>query len=232
MKPLKEITSNFEQKGHRALLLALLTVLLVAPFVQQYEKFQWLLAVILALVLLAAVRTVANQVRQYRLALVLAVLAVVPQFGVLIERSEWLETVRYLAMMSFLFWVCALLLRDIIVRSHAVTTELILGAINIYLMMGVAFAFMFGLIEHLQPGSFTGLGELTPLLNPVFPLVYFSFVTLTTLGYGDIAPITSFGMTAAYIEAIFGQLYLAILVARLVGLYIVRRGTPDKTDER
>ena len=230
MKSLKEISANFEQKGHRILLMALLMVLLINPFLQQYDKFQWLLSVILMLVLLAAVRTVANQARQYHIALVLAVLAVIPQFGILIDRSAWLETVRYSAMMLFLFWVCALLLRDIIVRSHTVTTELILGAINIYLMMGVAFAFMFGLIEHLQPGSFTGLGESMLVPGPVLPFVYFSFITLTTLGYGDITPLTSFGMTAAYTEAAFGQLYLAILVARLVGLYIARRGASGQNN--
>ncbi len=223
MKSLRTISANFEQKGHRVLLMALLTVLLVNPLLQRHDKFQWLLAFILMLMLLAAVRTVANHARQYHIALVLATLFVVPQFGTLIERSEWLETVRYVAMTLFLFWVCGLLLRDIILRSHAVTTELIVGAINIYLMMGLAFAFLFGLIEHLQPGSFTGLGEPILVPGPVLPFVYFSFITLTTLGYGDITPLTSFGMTAAYTEAIFGQLYLAILVARLVGLYIVRR---------
>ncbi len=223
MKSLRTISANFEQKGHRVLLMALLTVLLVNPLLQHHDKFQWLLAFILIPMLLAAVRTVANHARQYHIALVLATLFVVPQFGILIERSEWLETVRYVAMTLFLFWVCGLLLRDIILRSHAVTTELILGAINIYLMMGLAFAFLFGLIEHLQPGSFTGLGEPILVPGPVLPFVYFSFITLTTLGYGDITPLTSFGMTAAYTEAIFGQLYLAILVARLVGLYIVRR---------
>ena len=61
MKPLKEITSNFEQKGHRTLLLALLMVLRVNPFVQQLDKFQWLLVVILATVLLAAANTRATK---------------------------------------------------------------------------------------------------------------------------------------------------------------------------
>ena len=224
MKPIKEISANFEQKGHSILLIALLTMLLVNPFLQQFDKLKWLLSIFLILMLLAAVRTVANQARQYHFVLVLAVVAAIPHFGILMDPPAWLDTLRYLSMMLFLFWVCALLLRDIILRSHTVTTELILGAINIYLMIGLAFAFMFGLIEHMQPGSFTGLGEPMLVPGPVLPFIYFSFITLTTLGYGDITPLTSFGMTAAYTEAAFGQLYLAILVARLVGLYIARRG--------
>ncbi len=222
MKLLRKVSTDFEQKGHRTLLAALLLMILFSPFVQQYSWFGLLLAVFMMLVLLAAVRTVANEVRQYRIAVVLGVLALVPQFGVLVERNEWLEVLRFAAMTLFLFWVCGLLLRDIIVRSKSVSLELILGAVNIYLMVGIGFAFAYGLIEHLQPGSFTGLEQQMNASIEVLPFLYFSFVTLTTLGYGDITPLTPFGTTASYIEAMFGQLYLAIMVARLVGLYIVK----------
>ncbi len=165
------------------MLMTFLLLIVVSPFVQQYRGVRWLLAVFLTLVLLAAVRTVANQARQYHIALVLGVLALVFQFGTLIMHLGWFETVRYIAMMSFLFWVCGLLLCDIILRSQSVTLELILGAINIYLMVGLAFAFMFGLIEHLQPGSFTGLAEQVNAPDSILNFIYFSFITLTTLGY-------------------------------------------------
>lgn len=131
MQPLREVTTNFEQRGHRALLMTLLLLIFMSPFVQHYRGVRWLLAVFVTLVLLAAVRTVANQARQYHIAIVLGVLALVFQFGILIMHLEWFETVRYIAMMSFLFWVCGLLLRDIILRSQNVTLELIFGAINI-----------------------------------------------------------------------------------------------------
>lgn len=222
MKPLREVRTNFEQKGHRVLLATLLLMILSSPFMQLHGAFGWLLAFFLMLVLLAAVRTVAGQVRQYHIAVVLGVVAVVPQFGVIVQRSEWLEALRYAAMTLFLFWVCALLLRDIIVRSKSVSLELILGAVNIYLMVGIGFAFAYGLIEHLQPGSFTGLEQQINASIGVLPFLYFSFITLTTLGYGDITPLTPFGTTASFMEAMFGQLYLAIMVARLVGLYIAK----------
>ncbi len=222
MKPLSDVSTNFEQKGHRALLITLMVTILASPFLQQHRTFGWMLAIFLMLVLLAAVRTVAAHARQYRIVMVLGVVALVPQFGVYIERSEWLDALRYGAMTLFLFWVCGLLLRDIIMRSNSVTLELILGAVNVYLMAGIGFAFAYSLIEHLQPGSFTGLEQQFSAAADVLPFLYFSFVTLTTLGYGDITPLTSFGTTVSYLEAMFGQLYLAIMVARLVGLYIAK----------
>ena len=230
MKPLREVTTNFEHRGHRALLMTLLLIIFVSPIVQHYSGVRWLLVVFLTLVLLAAVKTVANQARQYHIALVLGVLAMVSQFGTLIKNLGWFETVGYITMMSFLFWVCGLLLRDIILRSQSVTLELILGAINIYLMVGLAFALMFGLIEHLQPGSFSGLAEQMNVPDPILNFVYFSFITLTTLGYGDITPLSQYATTASFTEAVFGQLYLAILVARLVGLYIAQSGGPGQNN--
>lgn len=225
MRPLQELGSNFAAKGHRILLGSLALTLLLNPFVESRHNLKWILTIMLLLVLLAAVRTVATRKRQYHLAVGLGLLAAVPQLGLLMDLPAWLESVRLFAMPVFLFWVCALLLQDIVVRSHTVTAELILGAINVYLMVGIAFAFVFGLIGHLQPASFSGLAETGP--GMVLPYLYFSFVTLTTLGYGDITPLTSVGMTAAYVEAMFGQLYLAVLVARLVGLYITRQ-TADR----
>ena len=152
MEPLGNVKTTFELKGHRSLLLALLLMILVSPALQQHATLGWLLAVMLMLVLLAAVITVARHKREFQIALVLGVLALVPQFGLLISEFEWLAIVRYLATMLFMFWVCSLLLRDIILRSRNVNIDLILGAINIYLMIALGFAFAFGLIEHLQPG--------------------------------------------------------------------------------
>jgi voltage-gated potassium channel len=223
MKPLKEVRTNFEQRGHRALLATLVLIIVASPFIQPFSGFQWLMAVFLTLVLLAAVRTVATKARQFPVAVVLAVLALLSQFGVLIDSSGWLQTLRYLSMLLFLFWVCGLLLRDIIVRSNNVNIELIFGAINVYLMVGLAFAFVYGFAEFVQPGSFTGLDSYAGNQGSVVQFIYFSYVTLSTLGYGDITPLTPLATTCSYVEAIFGQLYLAILVARLVGLHISNR---------
>jgi voltage-gated potassium channel len=225
MKPLSETKTVLRQQGHLLLLASIVMMLLASPFLSINVTFSWFLDVLLLLVLLAAARTVVGGGRRFKIVLILGLTALLTQFALLDPRWDWLATGRYIVTPLFLFWVCGMLLRDIVLRSHMVTTDLILGAVNVYLMVGIGFAFIYGLIEHLQPGSFTGLGELASAPGQVQHFLYFSYITMSTLGYGDISPLTPHGMTATYIEAIFGQMYLAILVARLVSMYINKRET-------
>jgi hypothetical protein len=222
MKSLSETRTDLRHKGHGLLLASILLMLLASPFLSFNTTFSWLLDVFLVLVLLTAARTVAGPGLRFKIVLLLGLAALLSHLASLNPQGGWLETSRYVATPLFLFWVCGMLLRDIVLRSHAVTADLILGAVNVYLMIGVGFAFIYGLIELLQPGSFTGLEELVSTPDSVQQFLYFSFVTISTLGYGDISPLTPHAMTATYVEAIFGQMFLAILVARLVSMYIRR----------
>lgn len=211
------------------LLATLMLMVVISPFLHQHITYSWLLAIVLVLVLLAAARTVAREKRLFLVALVFGIPALISQVAVLGVENSTLDAVRFFATAAFLFWVCALLLRDIILRSHTVTLELLIGVINVYLMIGLGFAYVYGFIELMQPGSFTGLEDLASIPDRVLYFLYFSYITMSTLGYGDISPLTPYGMTAAYIEAILGQLYLAILVARLVSIYI---GQPSPEKEQ
>lgn len=109
------------------------------------------------------------------------------------------------------------LLVDILSREGRVTMSLIHGAIAVYLLIGVCFSFMYSTIYEFDPGAFKGLDE-TTVGHDKFS--YFSFVTLTTLGYGDVTPVSRMGETVATVQAVIGQLYLTVLVARLVGMQI------------
>jgi hypothetical protein len=223
MKSLSETRTVLRQKGHRVLLASILLMILASPFLFGNATLHWILDLFLMLVLLAAARTAAGPGLRFKIALVLGLAALFSQLAVLGPQWGWLETSRFVATPLFLFWVCGISLRDIVLRSDTVTADVILGAVNVHLMIGVGFAFIYGLIEHLQPGSFTGLEELASAPDQMLYFLYFSFITMSTLGYGDISPITPHGMTTTYVQAIFGQMYLAILVARLVSMYIKNR---------
>lgn len=124
-----------------------------------------------------------------------------------------------LAMLAFLFTAAGVAMRQI-ATDDKISVNRIIGAVCVYLMLGVIWALMYSLIETAIPGSFAGLVDqaANSKWNPDW--VYFSFVTLTTLGYGDILPLTFSARSLAYFEAIVGQFYLAVLVAGLVGAYL------------
>ncbi len=133
-----------------------------------------------------------------------------------------------LALLAFLFTATGNAMKQIAIDDN-ISANRIVGAVCVYLMLGVIWALSYSLLEAVIPGSFTGLVEqaANAKWNPDW--VYFSFVTLTTLGYGDILPVTFSARALAYLEAIVGQFYLAILVAGLVGAYLSEnQGQPPK----
>jgi hypothetical protein len=107
-----------------------------------------------------------------------------------------------------------------------VTFHRVIGAVLLYLNIGLIFAAMFCFIALLVPNAFTGLAPLQDDLAVATNLIYFSFVTLTSVGYGDIVPLHPVARGLANVEAIIGQLYPATLLARLVTLEIEHRRRP------
>jgi voltage-gated potassium channel Kch len=110
-----------------------------------------------------------------------------------------------------------------IFRAGHVTVHRISGAVAAYLLIGLVFAYLYDAIEIMAPGSFHFA---TPELRNILladPMTYFSFTTLTTVGYGDITPRTPLSQSLANLEALIGQLFPTILIARLVALELMPR---------
>jgi hypothetical protein len=107
--------------------------------------------------------------------------------------------------------------------SGQVTFHRVVGAILLYLNIGLLFAALFCFVALIVPNAFTGLQPLRDNLAVAANLIYFSFVTLTSVGYGDIVPLHPYARSLANLEAIIGQLYPATLLARLVTLQLAGR---------
>jgi hypothetical protein len=115
-----------------------------------------------------------------------------------------------------------------LVRARRVTTEQLLASITLMLLLGVIFGVVYAVLDllPLQPEAFAGLttleGEPGSMSSPrASELLYFSYVTLTTLGYGDITPLHPVARSMSVLEALTGQFYIAVLVARLVALHLM-----------
>jgi hypothetical protein len=116
-----------------------------------------------------------------------------------------------------------------IVRNSQVTLETLKAAVCVYLLIGLLWVYIYALIDLAIPGSFLIRRDLQEnrfghlLVSEAFPkLLYFSYSTLTTLGFGDILPLSGPAQTFSYLEAIVGQIYLTVLIARLVGMHITQ----------
>jgi len=127
----------------------------------------------------------------------------------------------FYSIMGFLLTAIIFTFKRIATDSE-ISANRIIGAVGVYLLLGVLWAVAYTLVELNWPNSFTGF-EVGTGAHWDSEWLYFSFVTMTTLGYGDIAPVSAIARMLAYMQAIFGQFYIAVLVAGLVSAYISQK---------
>ena len=223
----KILAPDLQSKGYRSLLYMLVITLLAFPVFEGFTLIRIIMGLLILGLLLFAVRVVADHRKQVIVTGILAAAGVIGTWGELLGFGDWLKGLGYFGLGLFFLTVGIIMMKNIMLNIRRVTAQLIYGAINVYLLIGMSFAFFIALIEFIVPGSFSGLQKLSTGGDPMATYIYFSFVTMTTLGYGDITPGTGPAATLVYFAAIFGQLYIAIMIARLVGLYVVHDSSPD-----
>ncbi len=135
--------------------------------------------------------------------------------------SPFFQYGSLLSLLAFMLVAITFTLKQVAVGTD-ITANRLVGAVCVYLLLGVIWAMAYTLINAISPGSFAGFSAMD---DPGWDSewLYFSFVTMTTLGYGDILPISATARSVAYMQAIVGQFYIAVLVAGLVGAYVSKR---------
>ena len=200
---------------YHVLLASLLLLLGLQPFAEVAGGSLVRLGV--AGVLLACIAVVASRRRLFIIGLVLGIPAVL----LLFVPGRIPTATGGLLLMATLVFICFVILRR--VSKHPIVTSATVSAsLVVYLAFGVIWAQAYRLVEHFGPGSFTGLSG-TGADAVQRDLFYYSYVTLTTLGYGDINPVSPEARSLAITEAVVGQLYLVVLVAGLVGMHLAQR---------
>ena len=211
------------------LLVALVVLFVSAPFLQKLESGRGIEALLLSLVLAASVMAVGGRRRTFVVAIVLALPVIFGRWLLHFIAAGTLYKFLFVAYLAFNGFVIFHLLRFIL-RSRRVNSEVICAAVSNYLLMGLLWAWCYALMARLDPGAITGLPS--DNRNPHgFEAMYFSMITLTTVGYGDIVPVSSPARMLAMLEAVCGTMYMAVLVARLVSVYSASGPTDTQGDQ-
>ncbi len=219
MKAVRQSQLLQTQAQPRALCATLVILMLTGPLVAYLDEFsaQLMTHVAFALVFLSGPVNAAKNDREWWLTTIFAASALLT--GLFSPLLDELVLVDSVLSATFFAYLCYLTARNLFRAETTVTDGTLWTAVNTYIIAGMFFAFLYNAVNAVLPHAFAGQFLQSPVREGIDAFIYFSFATLTTVGYGDLTPNHVFVATLAYMEALFGQLYLAILVARLVGLY-------------
>ena len=207
-------------RAYQVLFLALLGLLLVYPVASGVALLAGLTQLFVGLVLVAAALAASSDGREFRITILIALMGLL--FGVV---AEWLAPgtaalgASRLYGLAFLAWVTREVLHDVLLVGRRVNAHIIYGALCAYLLVGLMFAFAFSALHAFDPQALEGIDLGGQSTAPFIEYAYFSFSSLTTLGIGDLVPTSSLARTLTWVEAVIGQIYLTVIVARLVALY-------------
>jgi len=198
------------------LTLAILLMMLIRPFMEQGGDRGVAVDILFMMVFLAGVYAARKEKYHYWVAILLTSIGLAGRIHLHLT-DYWLVPLLVQGS-AMLFFLHALynVMSFVWVQRHRVNHDVIFAAVSAYLLLGIVWAYLYEFHEMAYPGSFKG-GH-GPMEKDDF--FYFSFVTLATVGYGDIVPLTRTGRSLAIVESLTGQLYLTILVARLIGAYV------------
>jgi hypothetical protein len=222
----------------QALLLALLLLLVVYPLLRDAVGGRILFDALFILVFLAALLVGFTQKPLRLVALLLFLPTMIGTWtGYVIPGLPPvpLTLAFHLCATLFLGFMVAVILQTIF-GEKSVSADSIYGALCGYLLAGVVFGHLYCVLEILTPGSFSGGGAVMSELGDqeprLFLLTYFSLITVTTVGYGDITPVSSPARGLAALEAVLGQIYIAVLIAELIGKRVSQTVSDQQADSQ
>lgn len=211
-----------EEWRHLALLISILILFVITPAVVALHQGALVMNILVAIVFITGSYALSPRKQLFTTAVVLSAITVAVALVLLFYPKPWLRIFSTCCLMVLVSYFSIAILCYVL-RGTRVTMDKIFAAICVYMFIGYAWTFAYALVDEVQPRAFIALSSPSPNdhVARILELRYFSFVTLTTVGYGDVVPHSATARTLAVLEAVTGQIYLTVLIARLVGLHIV-----------
>lgn len=215
-KLFKKINNLITFNRFRIITFTLVVFILVSPYSEETFTGRILMSVLTISVIISIIFTVLRKTKMLTIALTLGASLIFTYVIFIISNNFVAEVIsNFLFVIIYLFAIHAIFFK--ILQRGDITSDTIFAAISVYILLGVMYGCIYYLIEMFHPGAFkfTQTGY-SPHFELRYDLTYFSFVILTTVGLGDIIPVSGYAKSIVILEAITGIFYIAILVSRLV----------------
>jgi len=199
------------------LLISIFLLLVLSPLLDNFIGLKFLLNIFMTVIFISGVYAVSQKKIYMLITAALAIPMLASLWSAYFIKIPYFQLTGQICGVLCMAFVVIIILSHII-RVKNVTADVIFGAIVAYLLMAIMWSFIYSVVEDLHPGSFV-IPE-GPVKNSQFLFTYFSFVTIATLGYGDITPLTAAACSLSILESIIGQIYLVVMVAWLVGMFV------------
>jgi len=206
------------------LLLSLVALILIYPYLKENIFSKIILGLIYTMVLIGGAYAVGRDKQKLRIGLGLAIIAIGLQWAYFTTPDVWLQRMRVVIYIIFLLFTIGEVLAYLL-KKGPITADKLHGALAGYMMLALLWAFFYALIESFTPGSFLLGGTRLSETGEFMHLLYFSFTTLTTTGFGDITPVSDQARSLVIIEEFTGVFFVGVLIARLAGLYPPQKGS-------
>jgi voltage-gated potassium channel len=202
------------------LVLVIFTIFIIPLFPIEWHRI--LYSILFTFIfLLSALALSKYRIRIFNLALIIVIIEWLSE----LFNLSTIRTISFFANIIFFILLVILFIQQI-TKSKTVTPQVIMESINGYLMLGLTFSILIGLVCAIDPSAF-GFQHLTEQIDPAVSYassyIYYAFVTLTTLGYGDVVPLTPMARSLSIFTSVTGQMYVAIIIALIVSKYLSQR---------
>lgn len=213
------LSAAYRGRHYATLFYSLIITLAWGPLILLLHLKMHVIEVFLGFNLLAAIFPISRRKQRYILFVALLTAGIL-RTPVLSHHVPGMDSINLTIQICVAMLAAVAALR-FAMSGSAVSSEHIYAALSTYVLAGVFAGVFYSVMEHIWPGSFAIVGQSAHGQLLPSTATYFSFVTLATLGYGDVVPISEAARSLVVFEAIAGQLYLAVMVARLVSLYVI-----------
>ena len=208
---------KFSENRFLILLVLILSTIVLTPFLDHLFRTKILMDIFLTILFFGIIFAIRSKRSHLIIASILVLPLILSTWSIYIYESTRISIFTRVFGALF-FGYAAIIILQMIAGSTEITRETIFAAVVAYLLIALMWAFLYMILEMVAPGSFSVPDKSIRVETMQFE--YFSFITITTLGYGDITPLTNRASALTLLEAIIGQIYLVVLVAWLVGMFV------------